>query len=192
MRLAVLRRQRDPLEEEALVALQRQVVEPDARLGAHLRDDLGDVRLDHLEPEVARDRNPVMAVMHEMHVRDPVDLDRRHRLASPHRLGDPLPAALDPARGGTEAAVELAGPVNGSDDRVEVDRREAEAPLALPSQGSHDLVEGEDHVDVAGLPPEPASEVRTNRPAACAAEIGLGVLTREAGVHANQVRTLLR
>ena len=131
IRVAQLGRQRDALEEQPLVALQRQVVEPHAGVGADLGDDLGDVGLDHLEAQLPRDRYAVVAVADEVHVADPVDVDRRHRLAAAHRLRDPLPAPL--ARGGRwggSCGRTRAGAVDRADDRVEGDRLQAQPALA--------------------------------------------------------------
>ena len=59
---APLPRQRHTLEEQALVALHRQIAQPDVGVGADLGLDLGDVRLDHVEAQLASDRDPVVAV----------------------------------------------------------------------------------------------------------------------------------
>ena len=142
-----------------------------------------------VEPELARDRDPVVAVDDEVQRADAVDVDRRHVGAAAHRRRDPLPAPADPVRGGAEAAVEVAArAVDGADDRVEVDRLQAEAPLAPAAERLDHLVEGQDEVDVVGLAPQPRREARELVPAPGAAEVGLRVLVGEARVHASRVR----
>ena len=179
-------RQRHALEEEALVALQRQVADPGLGPGADLGDDLGHVRLDHLEPELAGDRDPVVAVLDEVQLADPVDVDRRHRLAAAHRLRDPLPAPAQAPRGGAEAAVELARAIDRADDRVELDRLQPEPPLAALAERLDDLVEGQDDVDVVGLAAQALGEIGEPVAAARAAEVGVRVLVGEPGVHPAQ------
>jgi len=70
--------------------------------------DLGHVRVEIPASLRASDRDAMVAVLDEVHVADPVDGDRRHRLAPALRLGDSLPAVAHPPRGRSEAAVELA------------------------------------------------------------------------------------
>ena len=52
---------------------------------------------------------------------------------------------------GAEPAVELAAAVDRADDRVDVDRLQAELTLAPPSERLDHLLERQDHVDVAGF-----------------------------------------
>ena len=165
------------------MALQREIVELDVGVGADIGDDLGDVGLDHLEAELARDGDAVVAVADEVQRADPVDVDRRHRLAAAHRLRDPLPALPRAALRGPKLAVELARAVDGADDRVEVDGLQAEPALAAPPERRDDLVEGQDVVDVVGLAAEPAREVGRHLAAASAREVTRGVGARESGIH---------
>ena len=51
----------------------------------------------------------MVAVAHEEEVADPVQRDRRQRLAAPLRGRDPLPARAQPRRRRPEAAVEVGG-----------------------------------------------------------------------------------
>ncbi len=60
---------------------------------------LGHVGVDHLEAQRAGDRHAVVAVLDEVQLADPVDVDRRHRLAAALGRGDPLPARAHAARG---------------------------------------------------------------------------------------------
>ena len=174
------------------MALQRQVAQGDPGVGADLGDDLGHVGVDHLEAELAGDRDAVVAVLDEVQLADPIDADRRHRLAAAHRLGDPLPAAAHPARGGAEAAVELARAVDGADDRVERDRLQPEPALAAPPERLDHLVEGQDQVDVVGLAAQPRGEAGELLAPPRAAEVALRVLGGKAGVHGSRVRRVER
>jgi hypothetical protein len=140
------------------VALQHQVAHPHARVGSDLRLDLSHVCLDHVKAQLPGHRDAMVAVADEVHVPDPVDVDRRHPLAAPDRLRDPLPPPLHAARGRAKAPIELAGAVDRADDRVERDRLEPEPPLALATERLDHLVEGQDQVYVARLSPEPARE----------------------------------
>ena len=88
--------ERDALAEQPLVVLEREVGEPQRPAGADARAHLGDVGVDVLAPERLRDRHAVVAVADEVQVADPVDGDRRERLAAALRGGDPLPAAAHP------------------------------------------------------------------------------------------------
>jgi hypothetical protein len=63
----------------------------------------------------------MVTVADEMPLAQSVDLDRRDRLTAPLGERQPLPAGPDPARGGPEAAVEVAPHAGGADDRVEPD-----------------------------------------------------------------------
>src|SRR5918997_2514813 len=117
----------------------------------------------------------MVPVLHEMQLPDPVDVDRRHRLALARGRGDPPPPRAHPPRGGAKAAVELAPPVDRAHDRVERDRLEAEPALAAPSQRRDYLLEGEDHVHVAGLAPQAGRDARERAPPALAPEVELGV-----------------
>ena len=86
-------------------------------------------------------------------------------------------------RGGAEAAVELAPrAVDRADDRVEVDRLQAETTLAAPPERLDHLVEGQDQADVVGLAAQPGGEPRELLAPARAAEVGLRVLGRKASV----------
>ncbi len=105
------------------------------------RADLGDVRVDVALLQRAGDGHAVMAVAHEVQVADPVDVDRRHRLAALAGLGDPLPAPAGAGRG-AEVAVELAAPaVDGPDDRVQRDHLLADVHARRGAERGHDLVE---------------------------------------------------
>ena len=146
------------------MALQRQVGERDLALGADLGEHLGHVGVDVLVAERARHRDAVVAVLHEVQLADPVDVDRRHGLAAALRGGDPLPARAHLAGGGAEAAVELAAAVHGAHDRVERDHLLAEAALAAAAERGHHLLEREDHVHVARLAAERAVRRASARP----------------------------
>ena len=76
------------------------------------------------------DRDPVMAVLHEVQVTDPVHLDRRDRLTAPLGQRQPLPALPHPPARRPEPPVEVAGRVDRADDRVKPDRVQPEPALA--------------------------------------------------------------
>jgi hypothetical protein len=148
--LAGLARQRHTLEEEPLMALQRQVSQPYLAIRAQLGEHLGHVRLDVPMAESVGHRYPVVPVLHEVELADSVDVDRRHRLALALREVDALPALTHAWRGWAEVAVEFARAVDGPDDRVERDHLQAKGSLAHPAQRLHDLLEREDVVHVVG------------------------------------------
>jgi hypothetical protein len=180
--------------EQALVALEREVGQPQRLAGADPRVHLGDVRVDLLPPERLRDRHPVVPVAHEVQVADPVDGDRRERLAAPLRRRDPLPPPAHARRRGAEAAVEVARPVDGADDRVERDRLQPQLDLADQAERVDDLVEREDQADVVGLPAQPPAQLREELRSAGAREVVLRVRGRETGaaVHARKATRLRR
>ena len=142
-----------------------------------------------LWPERARDRHAVVPVLHEVQLADPVDVDRRHRLALALGQVDALPALADPRRGGAEVAVELARAVDGPDDRVELDQLLAEPPLADAAERADDLLEREDVVHVVG-PAQARGQAREGAPAARAAEVVLSVGARKPGVPGHGPRVL--
>ena len=178
--------------ELALVLLERQVAQAQLVLGAELRLDLAHVRLDVGVAVRARHRHPVVAVLDEVQVADPVDVDRRHRLAAPARRGDPLPARAH-VGGGAEVAVELAAPaVDGADDRVERDHLHAEVALAGAAERRDDLLEREHERDVVGLGAELLGDPAERAAAPLAVERDLGVLTWHAGAHRGRLTTRAR
>ena len=171
------------------MGLQRQIAGRDALVGVDLGEDLGDHRVDLVEPELAGDRDAVVAVDHEVELADAVDLDRRHVGPAAHRGRNPLPAPADAVRRGAEAAVEVASrAVDSADDRVEVDRLQPEPPLAATAERLDHLVEGQDQVDIVGLAPQPGGQAGELMPAAGTAEVRLCVLVGEARVHESRVR----
>ena len=152
--IAELRWKRHALEEEPLMALEREIAKPGALVGAHRRHDLGDVGVDGVQSHRPRHGNAVVAVADEVQVADPVDVDRRHGLPAPDCLCDAFPSTPDPSRSRPEAAVEIAGSIHRADDRVERYDLEPEARLTSPAERLDDLVEREDYVDVVGLAPK--------------------------------------
>ena len=78
----------------------------------------------------------MVTVADEMPMAHAVDLDRRDRLTAPLGQRQPLPAGPDPARGGPEAAVEVAPRAGGADDRVEPDCLQPQLALAAPAETS--------------------------------------------------------
>ena len=142
------------------MVLEREVGQPQRLAGPDPGAHLGHVGVDVVAPERLGDRHAVVAVADEVQVADPVDGDRRERLAAALGGGDPLPAAAHARGGGAEAAVEVARAVDGADDRVERDRLQPELRLADHPERVDDLVERQDQPDVVGLPPQPPAEAR--------------------------------
>jgi len=172
---ALVLRQRDTLAEQSLVALQRQVGQPDLAVGADLGQHLGHVGVDVAVAEGPRHRHAVMPVLDEVQVADPVQVDRRHALPAPLGGGDPLPASAGPARRGAEAAVELPLAVHRADDRVQAHHLLAQPALPAPAERLDHLLEGEDHVHVARLPAQAGAQPPERAGAAGAAEVELCV-----------------
>jgi hypothetical protein len=173
--------ERHALAEHPLVALERQVGEPERVPRADPRPHLRDVGVDVLAPERLRDRHAMVAVADEVEIADAVDRDRGERLAAPLGGRDPLPAAAHARGRRTEAAVEVARPVDGADDRVERDRLQAELHLADHAERLDDLVERQDQRDVVGLAPQPPAELRQQLGASRAREVVLRIGAGEAG-----------
>ena len=171
-------RQRHALEEDALVALERQVGAQQVVARADARDDLGHARVDVVAAQRASDRDAVVAVLDEVDVADAVEVDGRHRLAAAHRGGDPLPARADLRRRGAEVAVKALHPVDGPDDCVERDDRQADVALLHAPERGDDLVERQDVVDVARLAAQPAPQPRQRQPPTGTQEVVLCVGAR--------------
>ena len=183
MRARCCGRERDALVELALVLLEREVAQAQLLLGAELGPHLAHARVDVAVAVGARDRHAVVAVLDEVEVADPVDVDRRHRLAAAARLGDPLPA-LARLRGGAEVAVEIAlAAVDGADDRLERDHPDAEVLLARAAERGDDLLEREHERDVVGLGAELRDDAAEGPPPALAIERRLGVIPGHARAH---------
>ncbi len=112
--------------------------------------------------ERPRDRHAVVAVAHEVRAADPVDVDRRQRLAAAHRGRDPLPARAHARGGRPERAIEAGLAVDRPDDRVDGDDLDREVALADAPERRDDLVEGQDQVEVARLARRPAAQPRAS------------------------------
>src|SRR3954454_8658239 len=162
------------------MALEREVSDRDLARGADLGEHLGHIGVDLVEAHRPRHRHPVVAVLDEMHLADPVHVDRGHLLALPLRGGHALPAWPHPARRGAKTAVDLAAAVHGPDDRVELDHLEAELALAASPERLHHLLEREDHVDVAA--PQAGGEPGYRPPPPLPVEVELCDGLGEAGV----------
>ena len=146
-------------------------------------EHLGHVRLDRLGAGRHGDGHPVMAVLHEVQVTDAVHVDGRDRLTTALGERQPLPPLPDPAVGRPEPAVEVPAGIHGPDDRLQPDRLEAEAALALAAQRRDDVVQRQDHVDVVGCPPQSLREPRQRLAAPRAQEVILDIRAGEARVH---------
>jgi hypothetical protein len=103
-------------------------------VGRHRGEDLGRVGVDQLLTSRRGYRYPVVTVADEMPMTHAVDLDRRDRLTAPLGQRQPLPAGPEPARGGPEAAVEVAPRAGGADDRVQPDCLQPQVALAAPAE----------------------------------------------------------
>ena len=134
------------------MALERQVAQADLAVRADLGEHLGHVGVDVGVAQRPRHRHAVMAVLDEVQVADPVDVDRGHALAASLRRRDALPA-----RAGTRCEV---GRKRRSNSRPRStvptiessgDQLLTEPPLATAPERLDDLLEREDEVDVARL-----------------------------------------
>jgi hypothetical protein len=123
----------------------------------------------------------MVSVLDEVQLADAVDVDRGQRLAAAHRGGDALPARADSPGGGAELAVEVARAVDGSDDRVERDHLQPELALTRTPERRYDLLERQDHVDVARLAAQAVRDARQGSPASHPKEVVLGVGGVQAG-----------
>jgi hypothetical protein len=139
-----------------------------------------------------RDRDAVVAVLHEVDLADAVEVDGRHRLAAAHRRRDALPAGAHLRGGGPEVAVEAALAVDGAHDRVQRHDLAPRVALLQAAQRVDDLLEREDVVDLAGLAPQPAAQPRQRQPPARAQEVVLGVGAGQSGAARRHTRKVLR
>ena len=140
------------------------------------------VGLDGGQPERAVHRDAVVAVADEVHVADPVDVDRRQRLAPPGGLGDPLPALAVAAGAGAELRVEVAHLVERSHDPVDGDDLQPERNLVDQAERLDDLLERQRLAVAALLEQYPGAERGDHLQAAGPQEVRLGVGPRGAGV----------
>src|SRR5260221_722945 len=92
--------QRNPGPEQPLVVLDQQIAPAADARGGHDGENLGDVGVDRRGAGRHRDRDPVMAVLHEVQVADAIHVDGRDRLAAPPGPGEPPPPPPYPSRGG--------------------------------------------------------------------------------------------
>ena len=171
-----LRRQRDPLEEHSLVALQRQARQVGCGGRVDPRDDLGDVSVDVGSSECRR--------------RPTRGGGRRARSTARRRAADRRAAARRPGASPPRCSPSASAP------RPEVGRKRrsksrarstvptidssgttcsADRALADESERLDHLLVGEDHADVVGLPPQPRNQLRGAGTATRAQEIVLRV-----------------
>lgn len=122
-----------PVFEHALQILHQQIAPAPDAVGGQLGADQRHGGVDHPQPERVRDRHSVVTVPDEVHVADPVNGDRWHRLPAPVRCVDPLPALPHCGRRRPELAVEGLRLVDRADDGFEPDRLDAEGPLPRPA-----------------------------------------------------------
>jgi hypothetical protein len=87
-------------------------------------------------------------------------VDRWERLPPPRGGGDLLPATAGTARGGTEAAIEVAAAADRADDLIERDHLKTHRALADKAEGLDHLLVGEDDADVVGLAPQARDQLR--------------------------------
>ena len=144
--------------------------------------DLGHVGVDRLPAQGARHRHAVVPVAHEVQLADPVQGDRRHRLAAALGLGHAFPASAQPAGRGPEAAVEFLRAIDRADDRVELHHPQTEMALARAAQGRQHLLQRQDEPHVVGLAPQAPSQVLEHARSPRAKEVALRVGAGESGV----------
>ena len=185
MRAAAVGRQRHALAEQALVALEREVGAGAARRSLPTRvEDLGDVSVDVMPAQRARDRDAVVAVAHEVHVAD-AGRAEIGGIDSPRRIACAILSQRQRTRPvvGPEAAVEVAacGRRCRRSSRAGSTCR-PERALARAAEGRDDLLEGQDDVEVAVLAAQAAGYAGERPLAPGAQEVALGVGGREARV----------
>ena len=157
-----------------------------------LGEHLGHVRVDVPVAERAGHGHAVMAVLHEVHVADPVHVDRRHRLAPPLRQVDALPAFPHALRGraGTRGRTRASGPRSRRSSRAGIvcspSLRSPTRPRAWTTSSNGRMW------FTSSAPAEPGGQARERAPATCPAEVVLRVGAREAGVLGHQRLSVTR
>src|SRR5207248_10666545 len=101
------------------------------------------LRRDRLPAEVAGDGYPMVPILDEVDVPQVVHLDRRHRLPSPHRRVELLPAHSQLGLHRKKRRVEVVRPSDRATDVGDRYVREAAVRLPLEPGGAPHLVEGE-------------------------------------------------
>jgi hypothetical protein len=165
------------------MVLERKIADPHLAPEPDAGLDLRDVRVDVLASERLGDGDAVVAVAYEVQVPDPVQGDRRQRLAAALGGGDPLPAAAQARRGGAEAAIEVRRAVDRADDRVQRHDLQPDVLPAGDAERVHNLLEREYQRDIARLAAQAAADVGQQARAPRAREVTLSVGAGEAGRH---------
>ena len=119
------------------------------------RGDLDDVRIDEGLSPLACDRDPVVAVLHEVRFADLVEVDGGKLCVIEIRAIDALPAVLRLDLSRQECAVEVPVPADTSDDLIDLHLAQATVALRLRVNATAHLVEREERVVRA---PEPAQD----------------------------------
>src|ERR1700719_1943047 len=101
-----------------------------------------------------------MAILDEVDVAQVIDLDRRHRLASPHRLVELRPPPSHLGLDGKKGGVEVVGAPHRATDVGDRDVLETRVTLALEPGGAADLIEGQQR---PGVTPKYRSGVTKER-----------------------------
>ena len=89
------------------------------------------------------DRHAVVAVLDEMALPHPVDLDGRKGLTAPLHQSQVHPAGAQPVGRGPEPAIEIPARIKRADDRVQPYRLQAQTALAAPAERADDLFQGQ-------------------------------------------------
>ena len=176
MRRARGRRQRHALVEHPLVALERQVAEPQLAVAPSCVVTSRTCAWISVSPQRAGHRDAVMAVLDEVQLADPVDVDRRQR---PRRGGgrrrSDSQRPRTPVGGRPEGAVEGAGgAIDRADDRVQPDLLHAEVGLAGRPSAATTSSNGSIGETSSGSAAQARGDQRERAPAALAVEVALG------------------
>jgi len=143
------------LVEPERVAVADEIEQVLGRFDRRWRHDVDDVSVDERLPSLASDRDAVVPVLDEVHLADPVELDRGNFGPLAMSPVDALPAISRPRLAGEERAVEIAVPANAPDDLIDRHLAQAAVALGLRVYPAAHLLEREQCVVGA---PEPARD----------------------------------
>jgi DNA-binding CsgD family transcriptional regulator len=137
-------------------------------------------------------RNAMVAVLDEVQLPDPIDVDWRHRFPAAACRGDRLPPSLDPVRSWSKKPVKLATlAIDAADDRIERDLLDPDVALGNPPQGGHHVIKGQQCQRAVGLCRQAQGNPRQGRATTLASKCRAGIGFRKSNEHARHVLTRL-
>lgn len=131
----------DALEEAALCSFGWEVGDGQAPIGADDRADASDIGADGAHAAGTGDRNAVVPIGDEVEVVEP---DEAYGWEVALGVCQCFPAVTQMLVEGSEVAVEVAGPGNSADDRIDWDVLASEVDLSGVAERGQSLVQGED------------------------------------------------